>query len=78
MAFKINTHTQTLTPLNAWITIGKSAKLLKNAAIRVIITTDGVTTPKVAITPPIKPAILYPIKVATFTAITPGVHWPIA
>ena len=58
IAFKINTHTQTLTPLNAWITIGKSAKLVRNAAINVIIITDGVITPKVAIIPPIIPAIL--------------------
>ena len=37
---------------------------------------DGVMTPMVAKTPPQKPLSLQPMKVATFTAIIPGVTWP--
>ena len=54
------------------------AKLFKNAAIIAIIIIEGKITPIVANTPPITPANLYPINVAVFTAITPGVTWLIA
>ena len=40
--------------------------------------TDGVMTPRVATMPPGIPASLFPINVDTFTAITPGVHCPMA
>ena len=43
-----------------------------------IIIIDGVTTPNVAIIPPGMPATLHPTNVAVFTAMTPGVHCPIA
>ena len=39
---------------------------------------EGNTTPRVATTPPILPSTLRPAKVAVFTAMTPGVHWPMA
>jgi hypothetical protein len=39
---------------------------------------DGVTIPKVANIPPGIPPTLLPTNVAVFTAITPGVHCPIA
>ena len=44
----------------------------------IVITSDGKTTPSVATTPPSEPPTLRPANVAVFTAITPGVHWPIA
>ena len=44
----------------------------------VMITKDGVTTPSVAAAEPRKPRSLPPIIVAVFTAMTPGVHWPMA
>ena len=39
---------------------------------------DGNTTPRVARTPPKMPRYLCPMKVAVFTAMMPGVHWPMA
>ncbi len=41
-------------------------------------THDGKIKPRVARMPPPRPAVLYPTKVAVFTAIIPGVHWPMA
>ena len=38
----------------------------------------GHMTPKVAIAAPRDPFSLQPMKVAVFTAMTPGVHWPMA
>ena len=72
--FKINTATHTRIPAKAFLTIGRSEKLPMNVAIIVIIINDGVTKPRVANIPPIFPFLLCPIKVAVFTAITPGVH----
>ena len=43
-----------------------------------MIITEGVTTPQVATIPPKIPCKLYPMKVATFTAIIPGVICPMA
>lgn len=75
---KIKTHTQTRMPAKAWMINGFAAKLERNMAIAVIISMEGVMTPKVAARPPEKPFCLYPTKVATLTAIMPGVHWPMA
>ena len=44
----------------------------------VIITIDGKIIPKVATIAPKTPFFLYPIKVAVFTEIIPGVLCPIA
>ncbi len=43
-----------------------------------IVTTLGKITPRVAMTPPGVPFSLEPTKVAVLTAMTPGVHWPMA
>ena len=39
---------------------------------------DNKTTPSVAQMPPQMPLYLWPMKVAVLTAMTPGVHWPMA
>ena len=39
---------------------------------------EGNTRPRVATTPPETPRYLCPTKVAVFTAMMPGVHWPMA
>lgn len=57
-------------PAKAWITNGFAAKLERNMAIAVMISMEGVMTPKVAARPPEKPFCLYH-KVATLTAIMP-------
>ena len=54
----------------------KSEKLLIKAAKKVIISKEGVTIPAVATTAPKVFCLLYPIKVATLTAIIPGVDCP--
>ena len=71
-AFKIKTQTQARMPLNACLTIGRSAKFLRHAAIIVMIIMEGVTIPNVAKIAPGIPAVLYPTKVAVFTAIIPA------
>ena len=43
-----------------------------------MMTMEGNTTPRVANTPPAAPFCFCPTKVAVFTAMTPGVHWPMA
>ena len=44
----------------------------------VMITREGNTTPKVARMPPGIPFSFCPMKVETFTAMMPGVHWLMA
>ena len=44
----------------------------------IMMTREGKTSPRVATTPPAMPAWLRPTKVAVFTAMMPGVHWPTA
>lgn len=44
---KIKTHTQTRMPAKAWMINGFAAKLERNMAIAVIISMEGVMTPKV-------------------------------
>ena len=73
-ALNISTHTHTLTPAKAFFTTGKSEKLLINAAIIVIITIEGNTTPSVATIPPMVPLFFCPINVSCIQDITPGVH----
>ena len=46
--------------------------------MRLMIIREGKTIPDVEKIEPIIPALLYPTKVATFTAIIPGVLCPIA
>ena len=75
---KISTHTQTRMAAKALFTAGISAKWVKTPAMTVMMTREGNTTPRVATTPPREPATLYPMKVAVFTAMTPGVHCPTA
>ncbi len=77
-ALSINTPTTVRIAPNAFCTISNSAKLFKNAAINVTMTIEGNITPAVAAIPPKTPFLLYPINVAVFTAMTPGVHCPIA
>jgi len=55
-----------------------SAKFCKKAAMAAMMIMDGKTTPSVARIPPNMPASVYPTKVAVFTAMMPGVHWPTA
>ncbi len=66
------------TPAKAWPTAGMWAKLRRKAAMRVMMTMEGKTMPRVAMTPPSTPFRLEPKKVAVLTAMTPGVHWPMA
>ena len=75
---KIKTHTQIRMPAKAWITNGFAAKLERNMAIAVMISMEGVMTPKVAARPPENLFVYIHTKVATLTAIMPGVHWPMA
>ena len=65
-------------PLKAYPTAGRLAKLVSMAAIMSIMIMLGHMTPKVAIAAPRDPFSLQPIKVAVFTAMMPGVHWPMA
>ena len=44
----------------------------------VIIMRLGKITPNVVRNPPKTPLRLQPMNVAVFTAMTPGVHWPMA
>ena len=67
-ALKINTHTQTRNPANAWLTTANSAKLEINAAIIVIINTLGNTTPSVEQILPNVPNCFNPTNVATLTS----------
>ena len=69
----INKDTPTLMPLKALAITSISRRLLKNKEIKKMITKDGRITPSVANKDPKKPATLYPIKVAEFIAIGPGV-----
>ena len=78
MALKISTQTQTRIPAKASLTNWSWAKLDRKAAITVMITREGNTTPRVAMIPPVTPFRFMPMKVAVFTAMTPGVHWPTA
>ena len=70
----ISAVTHARIPLKACATITLSMKLLKNAAIIRMSIAGMVTTPSVAAIPPAIPACCDHIKVAVFTAITPGVH----
>ena len=72
-ALSISTPTATLIPEKACCTIFESEKLSINPAIDIIIASDGNTTPLVANIAPNIPFSLYPINVAVFTAIIPGV-----
>lgn len=53
-------------------------KLVMTPASATMMSRDGNTTPSVATMPPAMPALFWPMKVAVFTAMTPGVHWPMA
>ena len=75
---RISATTPARTPLKAWTTNSKCMKFCRKAAISMMITKEGNTSPRVAITPPAMPAWLRPTKVAVFTAMMPGVHWPTA
>ena len=77
-ALKMRTQTHTRTPAKAFCTAGRSAKLEMKAAMMHTITSEGATTPRVAKMPPMMPRRFCPTKVAVLTAMTPGVHWPMA
>ena len=77
-ALKISTHTHTRIPAKACCTQGRCAYRVMTSARAEMITRGGNTTPKVATMPPATPASFCPTKVAVFTAMTPGVHWPMA
>ena len=51
-----------------------SVRFFKNRAMMMIMIKEGATTPSVAQIPPQAPLTFRPIKVATFTAMAPGVH----
>ena len=55
-AFRISTHTQARTPLKAFCTISRSAKLVSSPAITQIMTRQGNACPRVATIPPMIPA----------------------
>ena len=74
----MSTHTHTRMPANAFCTAGRCAKFWIKAAMIMMITSDGNTTPSVAKMPPQTPACFCPTNVAVLTAMTPGVHWPMA
>ena len=61
-------------PFKNLFIISKDLKYSKNIEIIKIIINDGSTRPKVDMSAPFKPRILYPIKVEQFTEIGPGVH----
>ena len=71
-------HTQIRIPPNACCTQAMCENASITPASKEIITTDGKATPSVATIPPRIPANFCPIKVATFTAMIPGVHCPSA
>ena len=75
---KMNTHTQTRMPPKAFCTQAMLAKLLITAAMMEMMMMEGDTTPRVVRMPPRMPRYFLPMKVAVFTAMTPGVHWPMA
>ena len=77
-ALKISTHTHTRMPAKACCTQARWEKLLMTPASAVMMTRDGNTMPSVAAMPPRIPACFCPTKVAVFTAMMPGVHWPMA
>ena len=56
----IRATTQALMPPRACCTRGESAKLLRNAAMRVMMMREGNTRPRVAITPPAMPPVWKP------------------
>ena len=62
-------------PFKAFLTHSILSIVPIHAAKIEIITIDGVIIPSVAIIQPANTACLYPMKVATFTAIIPGVDW---
>ena len=74
----IRTQTQTRMPQNALCTAFSSLKLVINAAMIMIMISEGAVNPKVAVMPPLIPFSLYPINVEVLTAMTPGVHCPTA
>ena len=73
-ALNMRMQTQTRISANAFCTAGTSENAEMHPASAQIMTREGDTTPRVAIMPPITPSYLYPMKVAVFTAMTPGVH----
>ena len=77
-AFRMKTQTQTRMPARAFCTQTRLAKLLMSAAMMEMMTSEGEMTPSVATMPPMFPAFFRPMKVAVLTAMTPGVHWPMA
>lgn len=77
-ALKISTQTQTCTPEKVSCTHVRWEKLVISPANREMMTREGNTTPSVAVMPPATPRSFWPIKVAVFTAMMPGVHWPMA
>lgn len=66
--------TPTLIPCKNLTIIENSFRELKNNERIKIIINDGNTIPRVDIKEPKKPQTLYPIKVAQFIEIGPGVH----
>ena len=77
-ALKSWTQTQTRIPAKAFWTQARSDTLLIRLASSTMMTRDGNTKPAVATTPPGSPARFRPTKVDRFTAMMPGVHWPMA
>ena len=85
-AFLLKSHTDlvrsaataTLIPARAFCTHWIWEKLPMNRAMTVMMMMEGVTMPAVATRAPMTPDLLKPMKVATFTAMIPGVDWPMA
>jgi len=77
-ALKISTHTHTLIPAKACCTQARWENASMTPARAAMMIRDGNTTPRVATMPPMMPRRFWPINVAVFTAMTPGVHWPMA
>ena len=77
-ALKISTHTHTRIPAKACCTHARWENVLMTPASAEMMTSDGNTMPMVATMPPRIPCCFCPTKVAVFTAMMPGVHWPMA
>ena len=69
----MSTATPARIPLNAYATYSLFLNSMMKNDNKLMMMKDGNTTPKVAISDPQNPLILYPIKVAELTANTPGV-----
>ena len=77
-ALTMSTTTQTRMPAKAFFTAATSAKAVRQAAITVMMRSDGATEPRAATMAPTVPLRFCPMKAEVFTMMMPGRHWPMA